>query len=59
MIQDGDEFKMEAYIIPASAGKEDYKKYRVSVDQIEKRTGIDFFYLLDDALENKLEASVE
>ena len=50
---------MEAYIIPASAGKEDYKKYRVSVDQIEKRTGIDFFYLLDDALENKLEASVE
>ena len=59
LIQDGVEFKMEAYIIPASAEKDNYKKYRVSVDQMEKRTGIDFFYLLDDALENKLEASVE
>ena len=59
LIQDGDNFQMEAYIIPASAAKEDYKKFRLSVDELEKRTKMDFFYLLDDAIENELESSVK
>ena len=57
LIEEGGEFKMEAYAIPSEAGKEDFRKYRVSVDEIEKRTGIDFFYLLDDEIENRLEAA--
>ena len=32
-------------------------KFVVSVDEVEKLTGIDFFPALDDAIENKIEAS--
>jgi len=59
LIQDGQDFQMQAYIIPATASKENFRKYRLSVDEVEERTKLDFFYLLDDALENKLEASVK
>ncbi|MCR5047283.1 MAG: DNA/RNA non-specific endonuclease [Treponema sp.] len=56
LIKDAENYKMEAYIIPASAAKENFRNYRFSVDQVEERTGLDFFYLMDDELENRLEA---
>ena len=33
-----------------------YASHAVSVDYVERVTGIDFFCALDDALENKIEA---
>ena len=35
---------------------EHFKNYRVTVDLIEILTGIDFYYELDDILEEKLES---
>ncbi|MCG8697237.1 MAG: DNA/RNA non-specific endonuclease [Bacteroidales bacterium] len=35
------------------------KKYAVTIDEIEKETGVDFLHELDDELEEKLEASID
>lgn len=48
--------KMEAYILPNKKSNLSLSHFKVSVDTVEKRTGIDFFYQLDDTLENKLES---
>jgi endonuclease G len=50
--------KMIAFILPHQKIKGDIYLFSVSVDEVEKRTGINFFSELDDALENKLEAEV-
>lgn len=49
--------KLIAFLMPHEESNADLTQYVVSVDAIEKLTGIDFFYQLDDALEDKLEAS--
>lgn len=49
--------KMIAFLIPHKNSKEPLYKFVVSVDDIEKITGIDFFPQLEDTLENKLEAA--
>lgn len=49
--------KLIAFLMPHEESIADLTQYVVSVDAIEKLTGIDFFYQLDDALEDKLEAS--
>ncbi|MFM8332983.1 MAG: DNA/RNA non-specific endonuclease [Candidatus Methylumidiphilus sp.] len=52
--------KMLAFIMPqAVRGDEPLDHYLVSVDTIEKRTGLDFFPELEDGEENRLEASVD
>lgn len=57
--QDG-QLKALSYIIPQSVTKQDrnLKCYLVSIDDIEKATGIDFFSELPDDVENKMEAEV-
>ncbi|MBM3202330.1 DNA/RNA non-specific endonuclease [Candidatus Woesearchaeota archaeon] len=46
-----------AFMIPQSVrGHESLSQYLTTVDQIEARTGLDFFIDLDDAVENQLEA---
>ena len=56
---DGDSSKMIAFVIPNKPNlNQPLKSYVVSVDQIEKETGIDFFPNLDDVLERKLEENV-
>ena len=35
---------------------EDLQKYVIPVDELERKTGIDFFCNLDDAVENQVEA---
>ena len=50
--------KMIAFLLPHKDSDKPLYEFVVSVDAIEKLTGIDFFPELDDAIESKLEASV-
>ncbi|MPQ76599.1 DNA/RNA non-specific endonuclease [Hydrogenovibrio sp. JE_KL2] len=46
-----------AFIMPQTAKPDDsLMKYVVTIDEVEQRTGIDFFWKLNDTVENKLEA---
>ncbi len=49
------EIKAIAFLIPHKQSKMPLKYFVVSIDALEKRTGIDFFPKLPDALENTLE----
>ncbi|MCF7568937.1 DNA/RNA non-specific endonuclease [Sabulilitoribacter arenilitoris] len=49
--------KMIAFLMPHKESNKPLYRFVVSVDTIEKLTGIDFFPELDDVIENKLEAS--
>ncbi len=53
---DGGRIKMIAFLVPHQDNNKPLYEYVVSVDQIEKLTGIDFFPQLEDTLENRLEA---
>ncbi len=52
----GGNTKIIAFLVPHKTSNKPLYEYVVSVDELEKRTGIDFFPELDDAKENKLEA---
>ena len=47
--------KMVAFLMPSVKSKDPLYKFVVSVDSIEKMTGIDFFPQLPDNIENDLE----
>lgn len=49
--------KSIAFIIRNESSEEPLQQFVVSVDKVENMTGIDFFPLLPDDLENKLESS--
>ncbi len=49
-------FHCRGYILKQTDSKRDPKKYLVSVDTVEQRTGLDFFSELDDAIEDAAEA---
>ena len=51
------EIKAIGFIMENRASKKSVTDFAVSVDEVEETTGIDFFYLLPDALEDKLEKS--
>lgn len=44
------------FILPNQKCKDTFWDYAVSVDEVERRTGLDFYALLDDTLETPLEA---
>ena len=48
-------YKMVAFLMPSVKSKEPLYTFVVSVDAIEKMTGIDFFPQLNDKIENDLE----
>lgn len=48
-------YKMIAFLVPHHASEKPLYEFVVSVDAVEKMTGINFFPKLDDALENSLE----
>jgi len=50
-------YKMIAFIVPAIDSDKPLYDFTVSVDEVEKQTGIDFFPQLNDAVENRLEKS--
>lgn len=49
------EYKTIAFLVPHEDSEKPLNKFVVSIDQIEKMTGIDFFPNLADPIENKLE----
>ncbi|WP_298903686.1 DNA/RNA non-specific endonuclease [uncultured Psychroserpens sp.] len=49
--------KVIAFLMPHEDSNKPLYEYVVSVDTVEKLTGIDFFPELDDAIEDRLEAS--
>ena len=53
-----DHSKMIGFLVPHEPSKAPLYSFVVTVDEIEKLTGIDFFPELEDTIENKLEAEV-
>lgn len=51
----GGKYKMVAFLVPHHASEKPLYEFVVSVDTVEKLTGINFFPKLDDSLENTLE----
>ena len=51
----GPEYKAIAFIMPNKKIDDPIMNYVVSIDEIEKKTGIDFFPTLNDSLEERLE----
>lgn len=50
--------KMIGFILPNASSSKSLDQFVVTVDEIEKQTGIDFFPELNDQLENQLEESI-
>lgn len=49
-----------AFLVPQNVqGKEPLDQFLTSIDNIESKTGLDFFYKLDDDIENRLESAVD
>jgi endonuclease G len=55
----GDEKKAIAFVMPNELCTQPMVSYAVSVDAVEKMTGLDFFSSLDQSLETELEASFD
>ena len=51
------QYKMIAFLVPSKKSNKPLYDFVVSVDRIEKMTGIDFFPKLNDKIENSLEKS--
>ena len=51
------EIKAIAFILPHKESKKPLFNFVVSIDELERKTGIDFFHHLPDEIENKLESS--
>lgn len=51
------EFRMIAFLVPHQKSEKPLYEFVVAVDEVEKRTGINFFPGLDDKIENQLEKS--
>ncbi|MCR5605287.1 MAG: DNA/RNA non-specific endonuclease [Treponema sp.] len=53
----GDSVIAVAFLLPNAKVSDSYWNYALSIDELEKRTGLDFFYLLDDETERQIEKS--
>ena len=58
VIYDPSESKMISFILPNIKGNQDLDYYVCTVDNLEKRTNIDFFPAIEDKIEEKLESEV-
>ena len=52
-------YKLIAFLVPHEKSEKPLYEFVVSVDEIEKRTKIDFFPALEDQLENRLEKATD
>lgn len=50
---------MIAFVIPNESSSLSLDNFAVSVDEVERQTGIDFFSGLDDVVENQMESKVD
>ena len=57
LLDDNRKAKAIGFIYPNSAGHKDMDEYVVSVDEVERITGMDFFSMLDDRVEESVEAA--
>ena len=55
----GDNTKVLAFLIPAVESQKPLQDFLVSVDEVEKRTGIDFFEIQPDAWQSRIESKVD
>ena len=55
LTKSGDSLIAVAFVFPNDNAKGSIWDYAVSVDELEERTGLDFFYLLDDVREKSVE----
>ena len=58
VVYDPDNGKMIAFVLPNEKGQKSLKEYVVSVDRVERLTGIDFFPQLIDEIEENLESKI-
>lgn len=54
----GSHSKAIAFVLPNSGSKRPLMEFALSINELEKLTKIDFFYQLDDLLENSLESVI-
>lgn len=47
------------FILPNEKCNDTFWDYAVTIDEVEKRTGLDFFSLLENILENKIESEID
>lgn len=52
------EYKAIAFLIPNKPSNNSFYEYAVSIDEIEAKTGIDFFPALPDSIEDKMESVI-
>lgn len=58
--EDSDKIRMLAFVAPQTVrGNEPLNRFLVTVDEIEARSGLDFFADLDDGIENRLESRID
>lgn len=55
----GNEYSAIGFIIPNENCEDTFWNYVVSIDQIEEKTKLDFFHLLDDTIERQLESKID
>ncbi len=55
----GDDYKVLAFLIPHEESTNPLSDFLIPVDRLETATGLDFFYGLDDDLEEKIELGVK
>ena len=53
------EYKGVGYLFENKKGSKNLSEHAVTIDEVERVTGIDFFHLLPDNIENKVEAEVD
>jgi len=53
------DYRAIAFILPNRKGKGSLQSYVVSIDNLESRTGIDFYPQLSDEVENRIEANYD
>ncbi len=56
---DSDDLKVITFLIPHRDSERPLEYFVIPLDEIERRTGIDFFHTLDDDLEAKIESGIE
>lgn len=57
LYKNGNNYKMIGFLVPHQDSDKPLYKFVVSVDEIEQKTGIDFYPKLEDVVENQLEKS--
>ncbi|KAA3620328.1 MAG: DNA/RNA non-specific endonuclease [Flavobacterium sp.] len=57
--KNGDTLKAIAFLIPNEGTSASFYDFTVSIDAIEKKTGLDFLRGLEDSMEDKLESKVD